>query len=167
MPHIEAIFVVPERGARPVRRPSVHAVAGRGLDGDHNQAPPTLFGGGKPEEQLTLIEAEALEALARDHGIALGDGESRRNLVTRGIDLDTLIGHTFQVGAVRARGIERCDPCRHLEKLTRPGVLRGLVDRGGLRAEILSDGDIAEGDGIGAAPPDPGAGEARPARPVA
>ncbi len=145
---VEAIFLIAESGGRPVRHAEVRAVAGRGLEGDHNLAPPTLFGAGKPEENLTLIEAEALAALAKDHGIELGPGESRRNLVTRGVALNELVGRTFRVGEVRARGVERCDPCRHLEKLTRPGVLRGLVDRGGLRAEVLTDGVIREGDPI-------------------
>ncbi|MDP2307273.1 MAG: MOSC domain-containing protein [Pseudomonadota bacterium] len=147
--HVEAIFLFPVKGGAPVRHPSACAVAGRGLDGDHHQSPATLFGiDHEPENQLTLIRAEALEALARDQGRPLPPGASRRNLVTRGVDLNALVGRTFRIGAVRARGCERCDPCSHLEDLTRPGVLRGLVDRGGLRAEILSDGEIHEGDPI-------------------
>lgn len=144
---IEAIFVTPKKGGPTERRERVEARAGVGLDGDHH-APPRLFGTTAPEKQLTLIEGEALDALARDHGIALGPGESRRNVVTRGIALNDLVGRTFRVGPVRARGIERCDPCRHLEKLTRPGVLRGLLERGGLRAEILTDGVLTVGDVI-------------------
>ncbi len=149
MAHVEAIFLVPVRGGAAVRHPSVRAVAGRGLDGDHRQAPLTLFGiDHAPEKQLTLIEAEALDALACGPDGPLPPGASRRNLVTRGVRLNDLVGRTFRVGAVRARGIERCDPCSHLEELTRPGVLRALVNRGGLRAEVLTDGVLREGDAI-------------------
>lgn len=149
MAHVDAIFLYPVKGGPPSRQPSARAVAGRGLDGDHHQAEVTLFGiDHKPENQLTLIEAEALEALARKQGRPLPEGASRRNLVTRGVDLNALVGRTFRVGAVRARGIERCDPCLHLEEMTRPGVLRALVDRGGLRAEVLTDGVVNEGDPI-------------------
>jgi MOSC domain-containing protein YiiM len=149
MAHLEAIFLLPVKGGAAVRHPSANAVAGRGLDGDHHQAPVTLFGlDHTPENQLTLIEAEALDALARKLGEPLPEGASRRNLVTRGVRLNALVGRTFRIGAVRARGIERCDPCLHLESMTRPGVLRGLVNRGGLRAEVLSDGVLHEGDPI-------------------
>lgn len=149
MSRLEALYVVPRAGGRPVRRADVFARAGLGLDGDHHQAQPNLFAFAAPaEDQLTLIEAEAIEALARDHGIVLDPGDARRNLVTRGVRLNDLVGRTFRIGAVRARGVERADPCLHLEQLTQPGVLRGLVDRGGLRAEILSDGRLHEGDPI-------------------
>ena len=77
--------------------------------------------------------------------------ESRRNLLTRGVDLDRLVGARFRVGEVECEGIELCEPCRHLEGLTYPGVLRGLVHRGGLRAAILEDGEIAVGDPVAAA----------------
>ena len=149
---IESIFLIQRPGGAPVRHASVRAVAGAGLTGDHHLAHPVLFGSPAPEKQLTLIEAEALEFLERRHGIRLGPGASRRNLVTRGVRLNALVGRTFQVGGVRARGVERCDPCAHLEALTQPGVLRGLVNRGGLRAEILTDGLIREGDSIEAEP---------------
>jgi MOSC domain-containing protein YiiM len=99
-------------------------------------------------DDLTLFEAEAVEGLEADTGIALGPGEIRRNVMTRGIALNDLVGHRFRVGDVEAFGDERCDPCRHLESLTEPGVLRGLVDRGGLRASILRGGSIAVGDGV-------------------
>jgi MOSC domain-containing protein YiiM len=147
MSRIDSIFVTQRGGGRPVRKPYVTARAGLGLDGDRHQGQPALFPHAVPvEDQLTLIEAEALDALLAEHGIALGPGEHRRNFVTRGVRLNDLVGRTFRIGAIRARGVERCDPCLHLEQLTKPGVLRGLVDRGGLRAEILTDGVVHEGD---------------------
>ena len=125
----------------------VRAVPGRGLEGDRN-----FLVDGEPEpdrdDDLTLIAAEALEALAADTGIQLTAAESRRNLLVRGIDLNSLVGRRFTVGEAVCRGIELCEPCRHLEGLTQPGVLRGLVHRGGLRAAIISGGAIAVGDSV-------------------
>jgi MOSC domain-containing protein YiiM len=97
---------------------------------------------------LTLIEAEALEGLLSDTGIALSAAESRRQVLTRGIRLNDLVGERFTVGGVECVGQELCEPCAHLQGLTRPGVLRGLVHRGGLRADIVQGGRIAVGDEI-------------------
>jgi MOSC domain-containing protein YiiM len=97
---------------------------------------------------LTLIEAEALEGLLRDTGIELSAAESRRQVLTRGIRLNDLVGERFTVGGAECVGQELCEPCAHLEGLTRPGVLRGLVDRGGLRADIVRGGRIAVGDAV-------------------
>ena len=83
---------------------------------------------------ITLIEAEALEALEREHGVRLEPHESRRNIVTRGVALNELVGREFRVGEVVLRGLMLCEPCRHLEKLTGKQLIRGLVHRGGLRA---------------------------------
>jgi len=134
----------------PVQR--VRAFAGRGLDGDRNLLPDGADAGGRSGEDLTLIETEALEGLARDTGIELGPGGSRRNVVTRGIALNNLVGRRFAVGGVACLGVELCEPCNHLQSLTEPGVLRGLVHRGGLRADLLADGEIAVGDAVIADP---------------
>lgn len=130
----------------PVER--VRAFAGRGLEGDRNLLPEGADPGGRSGEDITLIEAEAIEGLARDTGIELGPGGSRRNVVTRGIGLNDLVGRRFTVGGVRCLGVELCEPCSHLASLTEPGVLRGLVHRGGLRADLLGDGEIAVGDAV-------------------
>jgi len=128
----------------------VRALAGRGLEGDRNLLAPGADGAGRSGEDLTLIEAEAIEGLARDTGIELGPGGSRRNVVTRGIRLNDLVGRRFTVGGVPCLGVELCEPCNHLQSLTAPGVLRGLVHRGGLRADLLGDGEIAVGDAVAA-----------------
>ncbi len=125
------------------------AVPGKGLDGDryfHHTGTYSKKPG--PDREVTLIASEALEALRRDYGISLGPGDSRRNIVTRGIPLDFLVGREFTVGAVRLRGIRLCEPCGHLEGLTQEGVRAGLIHRGGLRAQILTDGVIQTGDPI-------------------
>jgi MOSC domain-containing protein YiiM len=97
---------------------------------------------------ITLIEAEALEGLLTDTGIELSPAEVRRQVLTRGIRLNDLVGERFAVGGVECVGQELCEPCNHLQGLTYPGVLRGMVHRGGLRADIVSVGRIAVGDEI-------------------
>jgi MOSC domain-containing protein YiiM len=138
-----AIHVAGRKSAPMAAVDSVRAIAGKGLEGEHH------FGeGAAPSRHVTLIEAEALEALARDLGIVLEPGASRRNLTTRGVELNSRVAREFRVGEVRLRGLKPCDPCEHLEKLTRPGVIKGLLRRGGLRAEILQGGTLHVGDEI-------------------
>jgi len=132
--------------------PETEAVEGRGLSGDRYERQAGTFS--NPKESgydLTLVEAEALEELSAK-GVELPPIEARRNLVVRGIALDELIGRRFRVGEVECFGQRRCEPCAHLERLTRPGVLRGLVHRGGLRADVLSRGTIRTGDDVEALP---------------
>ncbi len=129
--------------------PEVRALAGKGLEGDRYCLGVGTYsdkpGSGR---QVTLIELEAVEALQRDHGVSLQPIAARRNIVTRGIALNHLVGQRFRMGAVTFVGVRLCEPCAHLEGLTRPGVLRGLVHRGGLRADVLADGLIRVGDPI-------------------
>jgi MOSC domain-containing protein YiiM len=99
---------------------------------------------------LTLIEAEALEGLLADTGIELSAAEVRRQVLTRGIRLNDLVGQRFTVGGVECIGEELCEPCNHLQGMTKEGVLRGLVHRGGLRADIVSGGRISIGDEVAA-----------------
>ena len=150
---VEAIHTAARQSApcEPVER--VNVVAGRGVEGDRKfgDHPP---GSGK---DLTLIAAESLEALEREHGIRLEPGESRRQVTTRGIDVNELVGRRFRVGPVEAVGIELCEPCRHLESLTQHGVMRGLVHRAGINADVVESGEIAVGDPVeDLGPADPG-----------
>jgi MOSC domain-containing protein YiiM len=94
------------------------------------------------------VESEAIEALAREHGIELAAGETRRNLTTRGVNLNELVGRRFRVGDVLCQGTCLCEPCRYLADLTGRPLLRPLVHRGGLRADILSGGVIRRGDQV-------------------
>jgi MOSC domain-containing protein YiiM len=127
----------------------VRAIPGKGLEGDrYFEASGTYSDSPGPEREVTLIESEAIEAMARDNGITIPDGASRRNVVTRGAPLNHLVGMEFDVGPVRLLGIRLCEPCSHLESLTRKGLIAGLVHRGGLRAQILTEGDIRIGDPI-------------------
>jgi MOSC domain-containing protein YiiM len=137
------IAITAEPRALPAPVASVHAEAGHGLEGEyHWSATP------EPGQSLTLIAAEALEGLREDTGIELSHEASRRNVLTRGIDLNALVGRRFTVGGVECEGTELCEPCNTLAKLTEPGVLRGLVHRGGLRADIIAGGEIAVGDPV-------------------
>ena len=127
---------------------TAEAIEGRGLLGDrYERGAGTFSSKGGRGYDLTLVEAEALEELSA-RGVELAPVEVRRNLVVRGIALDDLIGQRFRVGEVECFGQRRCEPCSHLERLTRPGVLRGLVHRGGLRADVRSAGEIRVGDRV-------------------
>ena len=136
---VESIHVVAETAGPPEARERVSVVAGRGIEGDRKF---------DSNHDLTLVEAEALERLTEDTGIELGPGESRRQVMTRGVSLNELLGKRFRVGELECVGEELCEPCDHLQSLTQPGVLRGLVHRGGLCAEVVSDGEIAVGDSV-------------------
>ena len=127
----------------------VVAVEGRGLEGDRYFAKTGTYsnhpGSGRA---VTLIEIEAIEALAREYDVHLAAGLARRNLVTRNVPLNHLVGKTFVVGDVVLRGTRLCEPCLHLEKLAVKGVAGGLIHRGGLRAEIVAGGAIRAGDAL-------------------
>jgi hypothetical protein len=133
----------------------VTALAGRGLDGDRYAAKAGTFTPRSDRYRgydLTLIEAEALERVVLTDGSHLTAAEARRNIVTRGIDLNALVGQEFTIGSVRAVGHCLCEPCVHLQRLSRPGVIAGFVHQGGLRADILTDGEIRVGDTIAPVP---------------
>jgi MOSC domain-containing protein YiiM len=141
---VEGIYISPEKGLLPEPVDSVRALAGRGLEGNRY-----FFDGDAPAGvALTLIAAEAVEALEREHGISIEPRESRRNVVTRGIDVNELVGKRFWVGDVECHGVQLCEPCSGLQAMTKPGIIKGLAHRGGLNADILSDGEITVGDAV-------------------
>jgi len=145
---VEGIFVTTAAGQPMSALDAARAIAGTGLEGDRYALGTGFYSDGQDGRQLTLIEAEDLERLERDHGVPLAQQECRRNIVTRGIALAPLIGQRFRIGDVVCEGIRMCPPCNHLEELTRPGPLRGLARSGGIRAHILTDGEIRIGDQI-------------------
>jgi MOSC domain-containing protein YiiM len=126
----------------------VQAIPGVGLEGDRYALRQGTFYKPKPDFELTLIEAEAIEALKRDYDLHLAPGDARRNVVTRGVPLNHLVGQEFRIGEVKIRGIRLCEPCAHLEQLTGLPVIKGLRHRGGLRAQILSEGVVRVGDAV-------------------
>lgn len=121
------------------------AVPGKGLEGDRYFYKQGTFYKPQPDRELTLIEAEAIEAMKRELDVDYGLSDSRRNIVTRDVPLNHLVGKEFMVGDVKVRGLRLCEPCSHLQKLSHEKVLPGLVHRGGLRAQILSEGTIQVG----------------------
>ena len=147
---VEAVYISAQAEALPSAVDAVGAVAGKGLEGDRYFDDDGTFSDDPRSSgrDITLIEAEAIEGLARDTGIELAAAETRRNVVTRGVALNDLVGRRFTVGEAECVGRRLCDPCSHLEKLTRPGVLKGLVERGGLRADVVRGGVIRPGDAV-------------------
>jgi MOSC domain-containing protein YiiM len=102
----------------------------------------------KPDFEITLIEQENVDGFAAESGLAFMARHARRNVVTKGVRLNELVGHEFYVGEVRVRGIRLCEPCSHLARSSFPETLKGLVHKAGLRAQILSEGEIRVGDQI-------------------
>ena len=126
----------------------VLAIPGVGLEGDRYALQQGTFFKPEPDFELTLIEAEAMAVLKRDYEIELAPGEARRNLVTSGVALNHLVGREFQIGEVKLRGIRLCEPCSHLQALVGLPVIKGLRHRGGLRAQILTQGTIRIDDSV-------------------
>jgi MOSC domain-containing protein YiiM len=143
-----SINIAPEAEAPMQSVSETHAVPGRGLKGDRYFVQKGTSSKPQPDRELTLIEAEAVEAMKRELNVDYGLSDSRRNVVTRGVPLNHLVGREFWIGEVKARGLRLCEPCSHLQKLSHEKVLPGLVHRGGLRAQILSDGMIRVGETV-------------------
>ena len=158
---IEGIHLATAMGGATEPRRSARALAGRGLEGDRYASGAGFYSAvpARPgARQLTLIAGEALDDLFARTGIRLEPGEQRRNLVTRGVDLNALVGVPFRIGEVSCLGVALCEPCARLVELTGKEVLEPLVHRGGLRAAILTDGTIRVGDEI--APSEPSSPQA-------
>jgi MOSC domain-containing protein YiiM len=141
---LEGIFVAPSAGQPVGSLDRVRALAGRGLEGDRHVTGDGTFPSGLPGSALTLIQAEVCESFDPP----LAPDEHRRNLVTRGIELNALVGVQFTIGQLRCRGMRLCEPCTVAQRYASRPVLRALVHRGGLRADILQDGHLAVGDVI-------------------
>jgi hypothetical protein len=142
--HVAGLLVAPDAETPLTRRDSVEAIAGRGLEGDRYGKGRGTFSATGRGYELTLVEAEVLDS------VELSWEQARRNIVTHGISLNALVGRRFLIGSVECVGRRLAEPCSHLEKLARPGLLRPLVHRAGLRADILSGGTITVGDAIAA-----------------
>ena len=143
---VESIHIATAAKAPMLEVREVKAVPEVGLEGDRYAQKQGTFFKPEPDFELTLIEAEAVEAAQKEFGLNLTPAESRRNVVTRGVPLNDLVGKDFQIGAVKAHGIRLCEPCSHLQALTGQPVIKALVHRGGLRAQILTEGPIRTGD---------------------
>jgi hypothetical protein len=144
---VESIHLAPAAGEPALAVEAARAIPGQGLEGDRHVAGTGTFPSGLPGSALTLIEAEVCESFTP----ALNADEHRRNVVTRGIELNDLVGHEFTVGEVRCRGMRLCEPCTVVDDYSDRSILRPLVHRGGLRADIIDGGTIRVGDSVSAA----------------
>ena len=149
--NVVAIFITGESGEPMHPAESVQAVENRGILGDRYYVLAGTFSKPniEPDQEITLIEAEAFEDLRKNHGIDLPHCESRRNIVTENIDLNSLVGQTFQVGAVTLRGMRLCEPCSYLSQITgHRNLVKQWLHKAGLRAHIVKGGKISTGDSI-------------------
>ena len=141
------IHVAPQRGGTLVALDEAMLVAGRGIEGDHHHARPS----GDPASEVTLIEAETVSAFNGKTGLSIDACATRRNIVTQGIDLNSLVGKRFLIGDALLEGIEPCDPCANLgrrletDSVSARAVVRALANRGGLRARVVNGGAFAPG----------------------
>ena len=135
---VEAIHIGDEEAGPLAPVDSVRVVAGHGVEGDRHYKP----NGARPGQALTLVEAEEVER------VGLPAGGTRRQVTVRGVRLNDLVGKRFTVGDVECYGVELCEPCAHLESMTRPGIIKDLVHAAGINADVLSGGTIAVGDEV-------------------
>jgi len=144
---VEGLFITGRASADMVSLAEVVAVADRGLEGDryfYRRGSYSHWPG--RGRDVTLIEAEVLESLSAS--CAISEAQARRNIVTRGLRLNDMVGQFFRLGEVVLYGVRLCEPCPHLDKLTQPGVMAALVGRGGLRADVIEGGVIRVGDKV-------------------
>ncbi len=147
---LEAIFIAPEAKAPMQSVEAVRAVPGRGLEGDRYWKGEGAFSRWPGSlREVTLIDADALAAAEAEFGVQVSAGEHRRNLVVRGAPLADWKKREFTVGGVRMRGVRVCAPCKYLIRVTgQEAIFDALVRRGGLRAEVLTEGTIRVGDSV-------------------
>ncbi|MEF8820406.1 MAG: MOSC domain-containing protein [Haloferacaceae archaeon] len=163
-PRVVAVHTAPEAGAQMEPRDVVEAVADRGLRGDRYFAATGTFSDSDRDvaRDVTFVEAETLDAVERDYGVTVAPGEHRRNVTTRGVGLNRLVGRRFAVGDAVFEGVELCEPCSYLERtLEREGVREAMVHRGGIRARVVEGGSFAVGDAVEESGPVPDAARPR------
>lgn len=147
--HVDGLHVVP-RSFLPMRNMQhLKLLPGVGVDGDRHVTGEG-FHSDRPEEgrQITFFEAETLDALKRDHGVELRADQHRRNVTTRGVPLNHLVGKRFRIGACVCEGTRLSTPCRHIEQITGLEIFELLLHRAGLNAKIITGGLIGLGDQI-------------------
>lgn len=146
---VVGIFIAQKQGEQTVLVEQVHVVPGLGIEGDrYFNKPANPTGKTNTGREITLIELEAIESLRDDAGIPLTPDQTRRNLITSGIALNDLVGRLFFIGNIQLRGVRLCEPCQYLADRTDPRILKAMAHRGGLRADIITEGNIHINDTI-------------------
>ena len=146
---VMAIYIAPSRGEPTIAVDQAHLVPGKGIEGDRYFSPIKMTENNpNPEKELTLIEYESIDAIRQDDGISLTPAQTRRNIITRGISLNDLVGREFSIGDIKVKGIRLCEPCNYLAGRTDPRILSSMAHRGGLRAQIITEGVIHPNDSI-------------------
>jgi MOSC domain-containing protein YiiM len=139
---VEGIYIAPKPGVPTVLVNQAHVVPGKGIEGDrYYREPGTSDKPVNPGREITLIEIEAIQSM-RDEGINITPDKTRRNIITRGIALNDLVGCSFYIGNIQLRGVRLCEPCNTLASQTDRRIFPAMVHRGGLRAEIITEGNI-------------------------
>lgn len=148
---VKGIYLSSEANGAMMAQSSAKLVAGRGIEGDRYFFEEGTFSkklAGNPAREVTLMEAENVEAFNAQFGHCYEQQDFRRNIITQGIALNPLEGKEFFIGSVKLKGIKLCEPCAHLQQVLTEDVLPGLLSKGGLRAQILEGGEIRVGDAV-------------------
>ncbi len=148
MGRVEHLHIARSNGAPMEAVRAIEVIKEVGVVGDRHAIPPGEWDESHVGEELTLVEAEALEKMARDHDIHLEPGETRRTVTTRGIALNDLVGRSFRVGEVEAVAVQLCEPCQHLRSLLGKPILQPLAHRAGIRVQVIKGGTIRVGDSV-------------------
>ena len=146
---VEGIYIADDAAQPLVPVDKIKAVVGLGLEGDryfHKRG--TFSHKPKRGREVTLIEVESIEAAQKDYGLDVTAADARRNIATRCVPLNHLVGKRFKVGDATLIGIRLCEPCTHLTKLVNADFRKALIHRGGLRAEVQEGAEIHPGDQI-------------------
>jgi MOSC domain-containing protein YiiM len=144
---VVGIYIAQNQGDLTVKVDRIHVVPGMGIEGDRYFKKRTeLEGQSKTGREITLIKLEAIESILLIDGIQITPQETRRNIITKGIPLNDLVGHIFFIGTIKLRGVRLCEPCQYLANKTDPRILNVMVHRGGLRADLLTEGYIQTND---------------------
>ena len=123
---------------------SIKVLANQGIEGDRHFSEYN-----DPYNQLSLIESENIDYYNIKYGLNIPYIDFRRNVVTKGVKLNDLVGKRFFVGDVELEGIDLCRPCRHLcEVLNQDNIIKEFLRRGGIRCQILSSSTLTVGDKI-------------------
>jgi len=144
---VVGIYIAQNQGDQTVSVDRIHVVPGMGIEGDRYFIKRTESEKqSKTGREITLIELEAIDSIRLIDGIQITPQETRRNIITKGIPLNDLVGHIFFIGTIKLRGVRLCEPCQYLANKTDPRILHAMVHRGGLRADLLTEGYIQTND---------------------